>query len=119
QSSKFLKYYAAKPESGLVGMRLFGRLVFLFEERQILAVAFFLQLFDRNESQGGRVDAIAHSAFVTRPIVKNVTEMRIAIVAAHFGPLHSERAIRFFGNVVFVDWLRETGPTRAAIKLNE
>src|SRR5260370_5429737 len=48
-----------------------------------------------------------------------MTQMRVALAAADFGALHAERAIRFFGNVLVVDWLGKAGPARAAVEFIE
>jgi len=44
----------------------------IFEQLPVLAVAFALQLVERNEAERVRVDAIAQPAFVTGTIVENV-----------------------------------------------
>ncbi len=49
----------------------------LWEKRQIFAVTLFLQLLHRNETQRGRIDAITFTGW-RRPILKDMTEMRIA-----------------------------------------
>src|SRR4029077_7264590 len=66
----------------------------------------------------GRVNAIA-LAGRGRAVVKNVTQMRVALAAADFGPFHAERAIRFLGNVLVVDWLGKAGPAAAAVEFIE
>src|SRR5947209_5666937 len=95
------------------------RLFFLFEERQVMAVTFFFQLFHRNEAKRRGVDAITHPALVGGAVVEKMTEMGIAFAAADFGAFHSERAIRCFGDVALLDRLRETGPAAAAIEFIE
>src|SRR5260370_40869031 len=45
--------------------------------------------------------------------------MRVAVAAGDLGALHSERAFRFFGNVLVVDWLCKAGPARADVEFIE
>src|SRR5712692_891034 len=54
------------------------RLLLLFEEGKILGVAFFLQFFHGNESERGRVDAIALTGW-RRAIRENVAKVRVAL----------------------------------------
>src|ERR1700730_14929537 len=91
-------------------------LLFLFEKRQVLAVAFFFQLFDWNETQRRRIDAITHAAFVARSVVEDMAKVRLAPAAAYLGAFHSESTIRFFSHVIFVDRFGETGPAAAAVE---
>src|SRR3981081_1311401 len=91
-----------------------GLLLFL-EERQILAVAFFFQLFHRNKPQSGRVDAEALSSG-RWSFVKYVAEMRIALAGTDLGALHAKATVGFFRDVLFLDRLGEAGPAPAAVK---
>src|SRR5207253_2151440 len=91
-------------------------LLFLFEERQIFAVTFFLQFLDRNETERGRIDAVAHPAFITWTVIEEVAEMRFALAAADLRAFHSKRAVRFFGDVTFIDRFGEAGPAAAAVE---
>src|SRR6266404_1975511 len=99
--------------------RHYGRLLFLFEKGQELAVAFFFKLLDRNESQRGRVDAITRAALIVRTVVEHVPEMRIAFAAADFRSFHAERFVCFFGDVAVLDRFGEAGPSRAAVEFVE
>src|SRR5689334_10716207 len=63
-----------------------------FEQGKKLAVAFFLQFFDWDETKGGGVDAITQSAG-SRTVVEDVAEMGITLRAADFGTLHPHTAI--------------------------
>src|SRR4030088_3697376 len=84
-----------------------GLLLFL-EERQILAVAFFFQLFHRNKPQSGRVDAEALSSW-RWSVVKYVAEMRIALAGTDLGALHAKATGGFFRDVLFLDRLEGAG----------
>src|SRR5438067_8367333 len=84
-----------------------------------MAVTFFFQLFERNKPKRRGVDAITNAALVAGTVVEEVTEMGIAFAAADFGAFHSERAIRFFGDVVFLNRLGETGPAASAVEFIE
>src|SRR5215471_15290058 len=95
------------------------RLFLLFEKRKVLAVAFFLQFLDRDEPEGGGVDAITQTALVGRAIIEHVAEMRIAFTATHFSAFHTKRAVRFFVHVVLVDRFGETRPAAAAVEFVE
>src|SRR5438270_4409714 len=84
-----------------------------------MAVTFFFQLFDGNEAKRSGVDAITHPALISWAVVEEMAEMRIAVAAADFGAFHSERAVRFFGDVALRDRLGETGPAAPAVELIE
>ena len=95
------------------------RLLFAFEKRQKLFVAFVLQFLDWNETQSGGVNAVPHAAFVGRTVVKNVPKMGIALVASDFGPFHAESAICFLADMAILDRLGETWPAAAAVEFVE
>ena len=63
-----------------------------FEQGKKLAVAFFLQFFDWDETKRGGVDAITQSAG-SRTVIEDVAEMGITLRAANFGTLHPHTAI--------------------------
>ena len=93
------------------------RALFLsFEERKELAVAFFFQFLDRDETKGGGIDAVGQTARAGA-VVEKVAEMRITFRATQFGAFHSQSAVRFFDNIFFRDWFGETGPAAAAVEL--
>ena len=96
-----------------------SRLLFIFEKRQELSVAFFFQLLDWNKPQRGGIDAVTHATFVRRTVIKDVPKMGIALVASDFGPFHAESAICFFSDVAIFDRFCETGPTAAAVEFVE
>ena len=63
-----------------------------FEQRQELAVAFFLQFLDWDETKRGGIDAITQSAGAGT-VIEDVTEMGVTLRAADFGALHPHAAI--------------------------
>src|SRR5580698_2860029 len=65
------------PVRFVVALRLF--LVDSFEEPPVLRVAFSRELVVRNEAQGGRIDAIAQTTSLGRPIVEDMTEMTLTM----------------------------------------
>ena len=86
-----------------------------FEERKELAVAFFFQFLDRDETKSGGIDAVAQTARAGA-VIENVAEMRITFRATYFGAFHSQSAVRFFDNIFFRDWFGKTGPAAAAVE---
>src|ERR1700722_5808033 len=93
-------------------------LLLLFEQWQVLAVAFFLQFFYRDKPKRGRIDAVT---LVSRPrtIIKDVAEMGIALAGTDLGPLHPKSAIRFLGDVLLFDRFGETRPATSAVEFIE
>src|SRR5205085_12666668 len=67
----------------------------------------------------GGINAVTLAAFIGRTVIKNVAEMRIAFAAAHFITFHAKSAIRFLGDLIFVNRFGETGPTTAAVEFIE
>ena len=86
------------------------------KEVEISAVAFFLEIFFRNEAQRRRVDAVAHS-MGCGAVGENVAQMRIGAFAAHFGAGHEQAAVGFFDEIFFLDGLGKAGPAAARIVL--
>src|SRR5262245_47860756 len=88
----------------------------LVEQRLVLPVSRFLELRDGNESQRGRVDAIAQAR---RPgtVREQVAEVRVGVGRAHLHPLHAVRVVGVLGHVGFLERLREARPAGARIEL--
>ena len=62
------------------------------EERKKLAIAFFLQFLDWDETKRGGVDAITQSAGAGT-VIEDVAEMGITLRAADFGTVHPHAAV--------------------------
>src|SRR3989338_671407 len=60
----------------------------------VLSVAFFFQIFFRDKTQSGRVDAIAQACRF-RPIIKDMPQVRVSALATDFRPGHKQVSILF------------------------
>ena len=69
------------------------------------------------EFQCRRIHAIAQPRRLGA-IGENMAEMRIALAAERFSPLHTVTAVAFLNDFVRSFRLPKTGPTRSAIKLS-
>lgn len=63
----------------VVQANIAGQLSLSFHVFDVLPVSISLHVFHRNESQGGRIDAIALTAGGYRAVVKLMSQMRIAV----------------------------------------
>src|SRR5262245_20969431 len=69
-----------------------------------------------DEPQRGRVDTIAQSAAVARPVGKYVPEMAVAVSRAHLGARHAVRGVPEFVDVVRFNGLGEARPAASRFK---
>ena len=73
------------------------------ENLPVLAVSLSLEVRIRDETKGGRVDAVAQSTFLGGAIIKDVAEVTVAMSRADFGPmiipwLRSSFSVTFAGS---------------------
>src|SRR5262245_5358576 len=94
-----------------VGLRLH-----FLEERAVLAVPLLFELRDGNESERGRVDAVAQTGRA-RTIRKQMPEMRIRAGRAHFYSPHAVRGIAVLADVGRLEGTHEARPTRPRVEL--
>src|SRR4029450_5440401 len=87
----------------------------LLKKRQVFAVPFFLQFFDRNKTHRSGVNAVALTGG-GGAIVKDMAEMGITFARKNLRPLHAVGRIPFFRYFVLCNRLGETGPARGAIE---
>ena len=66
------------------------------------------------EFQCRRIHAIAQTGRLGA-IGENMTEMRIALAAERFSPLHTVTPVAFLNDFVRSFWLPKTGPTRVRV----
>lgn len=57
------------------------------EEIQVLSIAFLFHLLLRNKAQRSGVNAVAQAGRL-RSVIKDVTEMGVALLRAHFRSIH-------------------------------
>src|SRR5439155_14443009 len=102
---------------GTVGRR-FRLVLVVLEERQVAAVPLGLELLDRDEAEGRRVDAVA-KARRGRPVVEDVPEMRFTMLGADLGPFHEELAILAPLDVLVLERASEARPSGSRVELVE
>src|SRR5688500_2824580 len=69
-----------------------------------------------DEPQRGRVDAVAQSAAIARPVGEYVAEMAVAVRRAHLDASHAVRRVPDFVDVGRIDGLREARPAGARVE---
>ena len=69
-----------------------------------------------DEVERNRVHAVAQAGR-SRTIIEDVTEMRVATTAHHFGARRAETAVNFFCHIRGGNGLVKTGPARPRFKL--
>src|SRR5687768_17334447 len=69
-----------------------------------------------NETQRGRVDAVAQSALILGTVVEDMPEMAVAVDRSHFGADHAVRLVRELIDVRGLDRLGKAGPAAARIE---
>lgn len=74
-----------------------------------------LTLFLLDEFQRCRIDAVAKSGWIGS-IIKDVTEVRVALAAHDFRPNHPVAVIRFTFDVLLRRWRPEAGPAGTRFK---
>ena len=72
-------------------------------------------IFFLREIQGDGVDAIPQSRRL-RTVIKDVTEVRIALFAKHFHACHSIAPVRLYADVLFGNRLPETRPSSSGFE---
>src|SRR5882762_7148133 len=80
---------------------------------QVVRITLGLHVVAMDEPQRGRVDAIAQSAAVPRPVGKHVAEMAVAVRRAYLGG----RTVRQFVDMGRVDGPGEARPAGAGVEL--
>ena len=83
---------------------------------QVSPITLGLHLVAMDEPQRGRVDAIAQSAAVARPVGKYVPEMAVAVRRAHLGARHAVRSVLQFVDVGRFNGLGEARPAASRFK---
>src|ERR1051325_1323011 len=84
---------------------------------QVSPVTFGFHIVPMDESQRGRVDAIAQSAAVLRTVGKHVPEMAVAMGRTHLGADHAVRELAQLVDVGRLDGFGEAGPAASRFKL--
>src|SRR5262249_32253830 len=84
---------------------------------QVSPITLGLHIIAMDEPQRGRVDAIAQSAAVARPVGKYVPEMAVAVSRAHLGARHAVRSVPEFVDIGRLNGLGEAGPAASRFKL--
>ncbi len=69
-----------------------------------------------DEVERNRVHAIAQAGR-SRTVIEDMTEMRVATTAHHFGARRAETAVNFLGHIRGGNGLVKTGPARPRFKL--
>ncbi len=88
----------------------------VWKSEAYLAVALFLQVLSRDEAQRGGVHAVAHAGG-RRAVVEDVTQVGVAVPAAHLRARHEEAAVRPFDDVVRFERPGEARPAGAGLIL--
>src|ERR1700722_17512736 len=87
------------------------------EERAVGAVALALQVIDRDEPQGGGVDAVAQAPGLGGPVVEYVAQVAVAVGGADLGPEHQVAEVPSLDHVAGLDRHGEARPAGAAVVL--
>ena len=98
------------------GLDAIAKLHALLEQRQVLAVAFFGEVFLGDEAQRRAVDAVALTGGC-RAVVEDVAEVAVAVLAADFGAARHQLSVDVLADVLLVDRLGEARPSGAAVVL--
>src|SRR5215468_11326470 len=77
---------------------------------QVSPITLGLHIIAMDEPQRGRIDAIAQSAAVARPVGKDVPEMAVTVRRPHLGARHAMRGVPKFVNMGRLNGLGEAGP---------
>jgi hypothetical protein len=90
-------------------------ILFLFSKKhQILPVPCLFQVLFRNEAEGGRIHAIP-KASGRRSVREDMSQVRIAMLAPDFSPLHEELMIVLLHDVPGFQGFGEAGPPSTGI----
>src|SRR5262247_445835 len=84
---------------------------------EVSPITLGLHIVAMDEPQRGRVDAIAQSAVVARPVGKYVPEMAVAVRRAHLGARHAVRDVTQLVDIGWFNGLGKTGPAGSRFKL--
>src|SRR5258705_2336117 len=82
-------------------------------------VTFAFQFIHRNEAQRCGVDAIAKAAGPLWTIIEDVSQVTITMNRSYFCAAHTVGAVWPLGDVLCLNWFRETGPTAITVELVE
>ena len=88
----------------------------LFEQRHVLSVPFFFEVFLGDEAQGRRVDAVAQAGG-GRAVVEQVPKVGVGMLAANFGAHHQETRVALLHDVFLYQGPGKTGPARTGFEL--
>src|SRR5712671_7851055 len=85
----------------------------ILHSAQVCAITLCFHVVAMDKAQRGRVDAIAQSAAVARPVGKYVAEMAVAVRRAYLGG----RTVRELVDIGRLNGLGEAGPPASRLKL--
>ena len=91
-----------------------GVLLFV-EDREVRFVTSILQLVDRNEMKGGRINHVALAGGRCR-VGKNMAKPSITSLGAYLRPLHFVCVVGHLGEGIFRDGFREGGQADVAVE---
>src|SRR6516164_3418259 len=94
-------------------------LAFVLKQLPVLAVAFVLQVVERNEAQGSRVDTIPQPARVPRSVVEDMTQVAVSMGRAYLCAGHAVAGILSLLNILGFQGFCETRPPATALELIE
>jgi hypothetical protein len=89
------------------------------EELLVLAITFLLQVFERDEAKGGRVEAVAQAGGLGA-VVEEVAQVRAAVERTHLGALHAGGVVGVRGDIVGLKgWKNDGQPVRESYLSSE
>src|SRR4029079_2764806 len=96
------------------GLGFLGRVfrrpeTFLFEAREIFAIALFFHLGHTYKAPDRRVDAVTQPAAIAWTVRKHVTQMAVRCAASNLCPNHAVRFVSPFDNLGWIDRSGERG----------
>src|SRR3990172_2888300 len=88
----------------------------ILEQPRIFPVALLLQLFLGDKSESGGVDAVAQARRL-RAVREEMPQMRVAILASHFGTHRVSARVFLLHDVSGLEGFGETRPSGARVEL--
>jgi hypothetical protein len=106
-----LGFYVSRQEPVFMGDRIL--LIFVnFLLTIVSLTSYFLLFLSGAEIERGRIHAVAQPGW-RGTILKHMSQMRVALGAADFGPHHAVFRIAVLGHAAALHWLVEARPARA------
>jgi len=88
------------------------------EEFAIAAVPFSLKLVERDETERGRIDAVAQTARFRRAVLEHMAEVTVPMSRPNFGSGHAMAEILLVNDIFSLDRPSETRPPQPLSNLS-